>query len=554
MTPNNVDVDSSSSSSSSYVTAAAFGAINVTQSPSSPFVIDAAFCTQLNENASQTINSFNDRPSRMQSSSDSTDVHIEIARVINDIGVPLVAIFGLLGNALNLAVLTRKRLQRTMADRLERSAHAGLVALAASDALVCLTYAATSFVLRRRAVVYGRDQSLAALYFDAYREPVLNVFLLSSTWLTVVMAVERYVAVCRPLHARGFISLTGTRVAIAAVFASSLAVNAPRFWHYVAAAKPCSAMVSQHLRALADACEAAVVTPPCRYYVKQTGLLYAEHPTFVNVYGIVYFIFDILLPLPVLTFCNVCLVLALRRSRRLQQQQSQNARGMIVMTTRSTNAPPVAVTGRGSVGGQTAVVGNGVGGSVVTSGVKTSHDRLTRTLIGLILLLTFLVGPSEFLGFFREYVLTGRGSPANQHRYRVYHTATVVANFLLLVNFAVNFVLYCVVNVNFRRTCWDLVTCRCLRMRRRRGSNGATRSAYCGDGGPSSLVVAERRKARMCNETYELIVGGQSANEVSGMNSVSTAGVDGLDLRCGVRDHARRRSDNSSSIAVTVLR
>jgi len=29
----------------------------------------------------------------------------------------------------------------------------------------------------------------------------------SSTWLTVVMAISRYVVVCRPLHARGYISL-----------------------------------------------------------------------------------------------------------------------------------------------------------------------------------------------------------------------------------------------------------------------------------------------------------------------------------------------------------
>jgi hypothetical protein len=107
----------------------------------------------------------------------------------------------------------------------------------------------------------------------------------------------------------------------------------------------------------------------------------------------------------------------------------------------------------------------GGGGGVVTSGVKASHDRLTRTLIGLLLLLTFCVGPSEVLGFFQEYVLTGRGGAANQQGYLVYHTATVVTNFLLLVNFAVNFALYCAVNVDFRRTCWDLVICRCLRMR-----------------------------------------------------------------------------------------
>jgi hypothetical protein len=59
--------------------------------------------------------------------------------------------------------------------------------------------------------------------------------------------------------------------------------------------------------------------------------------------------------------------------------------------------------------------------------------------------------------------------------------------------------------------------------------------------------MTERRKARMCNETYELIFGGQSANEVSGCNRVSVthSGVGALEMRCVVKDH-RRRSNNST--------
>ncbi len=45
--------------------------------------------------------------------------------------------FGLLGNVLNLIVLTSKGLQKTM-DRMEKSAHCGLVAMAVSDMCFCL--------------------------------------------------------------------------------------------------------------------------------------------------------------------------------------------------------------------------------------------------------------------------------------------------------------------------------------------------------------------------------------------------------------------------------
>jgi len=66
------------------------------------------------------------------------------------------------------------------------------------------------------------------------------MFALSSTWLTVVMAVSRYVVVCRPLHARGYISLRRTRCALLAVFLLSAVVNVPRLLRYAVVASPCS--------------------------------------------------------------------------------------------------------------------------------------------------------------------------------------------------------------------------------------------------------------------------------------------------------------------------
>jgi len=63
---------------------------------------------------------------------------------------------------------------------------------------------------------------------------------LTSTWLTVVMAVSRYVVVCRPLHARGYISLRRTRCALLAVFILSAVVNVPRLLKYYVVTSPCS--------------------------------------------------------------------------------------------------------------------------------------------------------------------------------------------------------------------------------------------------------------------------------------------------------------------------
>ena len=70
---------------------------------------------------------------------------------------------------------------------------------------------------------------------------------------------------------------------------------------------------------------------------------------------------------------------------------------------------------------------------------------------------TLLVTPSHLLMFVA--VTTGR-SAAGLSTYRTFEAVTHVTNFLLLINFAVNFVLYLVVNADFRRVTRDLVTCR----------------------------------------------------------------------------------------------
>lgn len=87
------------------------------------------------------------------------------------------ALFGILGNALNLVVLTRKSLRYTM-DHLEKSAHTSLIALAVSDALICVVYIVKSAMSGRLTMFYSRHQSMFPLYFDMYREGLFNVLLL----------------------------------------------------------------------------------------------------------------------------------------------------------------------------------------------------------------------------------------------------------------------------------------------------------------------------------------------------------------------------------------
>ena len=125
-------------------------------------------CEQLDRNVSEMID-------RVTARHRTTPRHVDIARVVQVL-IPIVALFGILGNALNLVVLTRKSLRYTM-DHLEKSAQASLIALAVSDALICVVYVVKSAISGQLTMLYSRQRSLFPLYFDMCHEGLFNVLL-----------------------------------------------------------------------------------------------------------------------------------------------------------------------------------------------------------------------------------------------------------------------------------------------------------------------------------------------------------------------------------------
>ena len=327
--------------------------------------------------------------------------------IIQKVVVPIVCVFGILGNILNLVVLTRKQLQSSM-DDMEKSAHLGLVALAVSDLLFCLLYLLVSLLSIQDKPAYTHHESIVTLYYNIYHEPLTNIALLSSTWLTVIMALGRYIGICHPLHARGFINLPGTRAAILGVFLGAILANLPKFWHYHLLPSQCSK--------LNPAIEAVEGTECwCYVYFKAKGSLYNDH-MFELVYTLAYFILGLIVPLLLLTFCNICLIRALRQSYRMQRMYRANQ-------------------------------------------PRDSGHRITPTLVTIIILFTILVTPSEILAFFKHYIISKR----HGGDFNTFKTANTVANFALVTNFSINFVLYCVINVQFRKTVRDIMSCACRR-------------------------------------------------------------------------------------------
>jgi len=102
------------------------------------------------------------------------------------------------------------------------------------------------------------------------------------------------------------------------------------------------------------------------------------------VYSLVWSLLALFIPLIILTVCNVCLIRALQQSRRLQSQCRASCRSESGIT---------------SAGAKTA-----------TGSGNSGHQRITPTLVALIVVFTVCVGPSGLLEKFRTPSLGGTSS------------------------------------------------------------------------------------------------------------------------------------------------
>ena len=312
--------------------------------------------------------------------------------------IVVICIFGVFGNVLNLLVLTRKGLQKHM-DRMEKSAHYGLVALALSDMLFCFAVIPNAWVDKQQFYYSSRSFNM---YYKLYGDSVINAFIMASTWLTVAMATSRYLAICHPLRARDIIGMTFAKLSIVLVFVLCVLFNLPRFWNEDI----------EHM----DCVGGSVV------YFPRPGIM-KRNKTGQTAYMWLYFVFGILVPLIALAFCNINLIRALQQSTKMRRK----------FQNKDTNT------------------------------TQTTH-HITLTLIIIVIMYFVLVVPAEAINFIKDVIIE------EGHATDGFNVANAVVNTLQAINFACNFILYCAVNVHFRRTLVDLFCWCCFKRSRQEPS------------------------------------------------------------------------------------
>ena len=137
----------------------------------------------------------------------------------------VVCTFGTIANILNIIVLTRKHMISP--------ANFILTALAMSDFLIMLTYlifATYFFILTKPIAEYGH--SIGWMYFVLIHNHFIITCHNLSTWLTVTLAVFRYIFVCRSTVAFRHTSIRRAKVAVIIVVVATVLICLPNYFSY----------------------------------------------------------------------------------------------------------------------------------------------------------------------------------------------------------------------------------------------------------------------------------------------------------------------------------
>ncbi|XP_067651619.1 FMRFamide receptor-like isoform X2 [Haliotis asinina] len=211
------------------------------------------------------------------------------------------AAFGLLANTLSIIVLRHRKMRSSTAYY--------LVTLALYDNVILVAMV----VFFGLPALYERmEPSILESYHFNYSYatpvgyPVSLAAQMASIYTCVAFTIERYIAVCHPLHAANTCTKSRAKKAMLLIFLWSILYNIPRYFHYRVETK----WVEDKNRTRAIA--------------KETE--FGSDTVFRQVY-LIYFqlIFMFLIPFSILMILNSALIRALKHSHQQRQQMSNSA-------------------------------------------------------------------------------------------------------------------------------------------------------------------------------------------------------------------------------------
>ena len=369
--------------------------------------------------------------------------------------IVILGVFGLIGNSLNLVILSHKSLQASL-GRMEKFAYAGLTTLAIFDMLFCLTVL-PMWVVDIHQVNFPNIGF--HLVYLVYSNGLINMCIMASTWLTVTLAAGRYFVICYPLKAREIIGWTTAKRSLVCQLVLCVLFNLPRFWY-------------EHIESI-ECPDGTLI------YYREYGM--TGYPLLYNTYCWLYFITVMIIPLLILCYCNSKLVNALKLSPLTQNVTylpqhtflSDNVSDVQCSSPYCSCTPADILYSQPRLSSAPAAMQfscprhprtlediplTSPRCSHTSADVQFSNPRCSRTLgtgqvgrhitftlIVLIIMHLLLVCPVEIMTFLGKMILTDHSMTDT------FNMTLAVLNTLQALNFSVNFILYCMINAHFRR-------------------------------------------------------------------------------------------------------
>lgn len=196
--------------------------------------------------------------------------------------LPIICSIGIVGIILTVIVLSHKNMST--------STNCYLTSLAITD-MCFLVFAGIKFI----ELLLSDEGHYLYMAISNYIHILIETFLLASVWLTVMLAIERYIAICHPLRAMSICTVKRARFIILGIFLFSFACRAPNFFKY-------------RIITFEDGCLQKEVV-----FFEKTALGSDETYRKVYAWTINCFICA-LIPFSVLLFLNGCLIREIHRS------------------------------------------------------------------------------------------------------------------------------------------------------------------------------------------------------------------------------------------------
>lgn len=142
----------------------------------------------------------------------------------------LICFLGIIGNLLNIIVLGQHRMRKCVSS-LETTSIFGFIALSISDTLVCLWLLPKIFLPHN--MIHFKTYSFSAFY-QQYSHAILDIFVMLSTWITVMMGIVRFIISKYPFIAKSYVKSKRFITILILLLPICTACSIPSFLYYTA--------------------------------------------------------------------------------------------------------------------------------------------------------------------------------------------------------------------------------------------------------------------------------------------------------------------------------